>query len=90
MFLVEVYASGTPAIQQRRESLEQFVDLVAAANRGRPGLLGGGPEQRFAAEVLVGAVSSMVTNAVGVGETDRLPELHGPLMRLADQILAVD
>ena len=88
VFLVEVYAAGTPAIRQRRDSLEQFVDLVAAAHRGRPGLLSGaGPEQRFAAEVLVGAVSSMVTTAVGVGETEGLPDLHEPLMRLATRML---
>ena len=88
VFLVEVYAAGTPAIQQRRDSLEQFVDLIAAARRGQPGLLGdAGQDERFAAEVLVGAVSSMVTNAVGVGETDDLPALHAPLMRLAARIL---
>ncbi|HEX5945900.1 MAG TPA: TetR/AcrR family transcriptional regulator [Acidimicrobiales bacterium] len=88
VFLVEVYAAGTPAIRQRRDSLERFVDLVAAAQRGQPGLTAGtGPDQRFAAEVLVGTVSSMVTNAVGVGESDRLPELHEPLMRLAARVL---
>ena len=87
VFLVEVYAAGTAAIRQRRDSLEQFVDLIATAQRGQPGLLGAGPDQRFAAEVLVGAVSSMVTNAVGVGETDGLADLHAPLMRLASRIL---
>lgn len=87
VFLVEVYAAGTQAIRQRRDSLEQFVDLITEAHRGRPGLLGGGEDQRFAAEVLVGAVSSMVTNAVGVGEADDLPDLHAPLMRLATRIL---
>jgi len=87
VFLVEVYAAGTQAIRQRRDSLEQFVDLIAEAHRGRPGFLGGGEDQRFAAEVLVGAVSSMVTNAVGVGEADDLPDLHAPLMRLATRIL---
>ena len=88
VFLVEVYAAGTAAIRQRRDSLEQFVDIVAAAQHGPAGLTAGTePDQRFAAEVLVGAVSSMVTNAVGVGETDRLPELHEPLMRLAGRML---
>jgi hypothetical protein len=29
----------------------------------------------------------MVTNAVGVGETESLPALHRPLMRLAGRIL---
>lgn len=86
VFLVEVYAAGTPAILQRRDSLDQFVDLLAAAYGDAEGLLGTAPDQRFAAEALVGAVSSMVTTMVGVGESDRLPELREPLMRLAAQI----
>jgi AcrR family transcriptional regulator len=88
VFLVEVYAAGAPAIQQRCESLAQFVDLVVATHDEAPGrLIGADPEQRFAVEVLVGAVSSMVTNAVGVGETESLPALRGPLMRLAGRII---
>jgi hypothetical protein len=51
VFLVEVYAAGAPAIQQRRESLEQFVDLVVATHGEAPGrLTGADPEQRFAVE----------------------------------------
>ena len=88
VFLIEVYAAGPHAIQQRRESLEQFVDLVIATHRGEVGLLGSSAEQRFAAEVLVGAVSSMVTGAVGAGEAERLVELRAPLMKLASRIIA--
>jgi AcrR family transcriptional regulator len=86
VFLLEVYAAGPAAIEQRRDALEQFVDLVAETFRGETGLLGTAPEQRFAAQALVGAVSSLVTNAVGVGDTDRLLDLHAPLMELAAQI----
>jgi AcrR family transcriptional regulator len=86
VFLVEVYAAGPEAIEQRRASMERFADLIAESHRGEPGLLGTEPHQRFAAEVLVGAVSSMVTNIVAVGDIDRLPELHDPLMALARQI----
>jgi AcrR family transcriptional regulator len=82
-FLVEVYAAGPEAIRLRRQSLEGFADVVAETHRGEPGLLGTEPHQRFAAEVLVGAVSSMVTNLVGVEEFDRLPQLREPLMALA-------
>jgi AcrR family transcriptional regulator len=88
VFLVEVYAAGPVAIQRRRDSMDQFVDIVAATHAGEPGLLGTRRDQRFAAEVLVGAVSSMVTTLVGVGEADRLPELRTPLMTLARDILA--
>jgi AcrR family transcriptional regulator len=86
VFLVEVYAAGPAAIEQRRASLEQFVDIVAETHRGESGVLGTRASQRFAAQAFVGAVSSLVTNAVGVGETDDLPALRQPLMRLAAQI----
>jgi AcrR family transcriptional regulator len=85
-FLVEVYAAGPRAIEQRRASMESFVDLVAETHRGETGLLGTRPDQRFAAEALVGAVSSMVTNLVGADELDRLPGLREPLLRLAEQL----
>jgi AcrR family transcriptional regulator len=88
VFLVEVYAAGPPAIQARRDSLDRFVDIVVATHAGEPGLLGTGEGQRFAAEFVVGAVSSMVTNLVGVGETARLPELREPLAALAREVLA--
>jgi AcrR family transcriptional regulator len=86
VFLVEVYAAGPAAIDQRRASLEQFVDIVAETHRGETGLLGTEPHQRFAAQVIVGAVSSLVTNAVGAGDADLLLELHEPLMRLAREL----
>ena len=86
VFLVEVYAAGPEAIEQRRASLERFVDIVAETHRGETGVLGTKASQRFAAQAFVGAVSSLVTNAVGVGDTDTLPALRAPLMRLAAQI----
>jgi AcrR family transcriptional regulator len=86
VFLVEVYAAGPAAIEQRRDSLEQFVDIVAETHRGETGVIGTKASQRFAAQAFVGAVSSLVTNAVGVGDTDSLPALRAPLMRLAAQI----
>jgi AcrR family transcriptional regulator len=86
VFLVEVYAAGPAAIEQRRRSLEQFVDIVAETHRDEPGVIGTQPEQRFAAQALVGAVSSQVTNLVGIGDFDGLTDLREPLMRLAAQI----
>jgi AcrR family transcriptional regulator len=87
VFLVEVYAAGPECIEQRRRSLEVFVDVVAATHDGLDGPLGTRPEQRFAAEVLVAAVSSMVTAIVAAEQLERLPELHDQLMRLAAEIL---
>ena len=94
VFLVEVYAAGTEAIEQRRASLEVFVDLVASTIQDDTGAGAGHPDRdvngdaRTVAEVLVAAVSSMVTNAVGVGEVDRLRDLQPPLMALAARVLA--
>jgi AcrR family transcriptional regulator len=86
VFLVEVYAAGPTAIEQRTASLERFVDIVAETHRGETGVLGSRANQRFAAQAFVGAVSSLVTNAVGMGDLDQLLTLRGPLMRLAAQI----
>lgn len=88
VFLVEVYAAGPECIEQRRRSLEVFVDVVAATHDGQEGPLGTRLDQRFAAEVLVAAVSSMVTAIVAADELDRLPQLHHQLMALAAEILA--
>jgi AcrR family transcriptional regulator len=86
VFLVEVYAAGPAAIEQRRASMEQFADIVAETHRGETGVLGTEPAQRFAAQAFVGSVSAMVTNAIGVGDPDELLRLHQPLMTLAAQI----
>jgi AcrR family transcriptional regulator len=87
VFLVEVYAAGPAAIEQRRASMEHFTDLVAEIFHGEVGVLGSDPEQRFAAEFVVGAVSSMVTNIVGVGDIDELPKLREPLVEVARQLV---
>lgn len=86
LFLIEVYGAGPAAIDQRRASLDRFVDVVAETHRGRTGILGTEPEQRFAAEIFVDAVSFRVTNLVGIGAFDELPALRAPLLRLAAQL----
>jgi len=88
VFLVEVYAAGPEAIAQRRASLERFVDIVAATHEGHAGFLGTRRSQRFAAEMIVNAVSAAVTNIIGVGDTQELRELQKKLSRLARQLFA--
>lgn len=85
-FLVEVYAAGPRAVQQRRASLEAFVDILAETHRGERGLLGTEPDQRFAVEMLVHAVSSLVTQRVGAGEVGDLLSLREPLLALAESL----
>lgn len=86
VFLVEVYAAGPAAIEERRTAMEGFVDIVAETHRGESGVLGTKASQRFAAQAFVGSVSALITNAVGVGDTDELEHLRAPLMQLAAQI----
>ena len=132
VFLVEVYAAGQSAIEQRRAALDGFVDLLAEELRTAPAHTAGpvdatdragvsgpadatvsagsadradapGPadatdradssdraDERLVAEVLVAAVSSLVTNAVAVGEGERLMDLHRPLMKVASRVIATD
>ena len=85
-FLIESYAAGPRAVEQRRKSLEGFVELVAETHRGQPGVIGTAPEQRFAVQALVGAVGSLVTNMVGSGDIEGLPGLREPIMALIRQI----
>lgn len=73
-------------IEQRRASLEGFVDIVAETHRGEPGLIGTKSSQRFAVQALVGAVSSLVTNCVGAGDVEGLLDLQKPLIRLVAQV----
>jgi AcrR family transcriptional regulator len=86
VFLVEVYAAGPEAIAQRRASLDRFVDIVAATHGGRPGFLGTGDDQRFAAEMIVNAVSAAVTNIVGAGDVSELRDLQAKLVDLARRL----
>ena len=88
VFLVEVYAAGPRAIAQRRASLDRFVDIVAATYEGHAGLLGTREDQRFAAEMIVNAVSSAVTNIVGTGDMKELDDLQSKLTALARRALA--
>jgi hypothetical protein len=83
-----VYAAGPEAIAQRRASLERFVDIVAATHEGHTGLLGTRKSQRFAAEMIVNAVSAAVTNIIGVGELHQLRELQDNLTQLARRLFA--
>lgn len=85
-FLVEVYAAGSDVIQQRRASLETFVDVVEALlGDTRPATTLA--DRRTVARILVHAISSMVTQLVGVGEAERLPELKASIMALVADLL---
>ncbi|APA94777.1 hypothetical protein NS506_00698 [Nocardia seriolae] len=76
LFLVEVYAVGSEAIDRRTQMQETFVAMVAD-------VLGADTaEQRFACQTLVAALSAMVTARIAVGDLDGLRELREPLLDL--------
>lgn len=87
-FLIEVYAAGAQALEERRAAQEQFANLFAKTFAGSGGLLGDRPDQRFAVEALVGAISAMATARVGAGEYHRLTELRQPLVNFARELAA--
>lgn len=76
LFLVEVYAVGTEAIARRSQLQETFVAMVAD-------ILGADTdEQFFACQMLVAALSSMVTARIAVGDLEGLRALREPLLAL--------
>ncbi|MCB0218892.1 MAG: TetR/AcrR family transcriptional regulator [Chrysiogenetes bacterium] len=85
-FLVEVYAAGPEAVKQRLASQELFVDIICETHRGESGLLGTKPEQRFAAEAIVNAVSAMMTNLIAIGDFQRIRELKEPMMNFVREL----
>jgi AcrR family transcriptional regulator len=85
--LIDVYAAGPRALEQRNRSQAQFVEVVARALEGSGGVLTAPEDRELAAQVLVGAVSSMVTALVGAGATEQLRGLRSPLIALLEKLL---
>jgi AcrR family transcriptional regulator len=77
VYLVEVYAVGPSAIRHRVAAQEMFASALAKELGATTA------EQHAACELLVAAVSSMVTNRVALGEADTLPELREPVAGVA-------
>ena len=75
-FLIDAYGAGPSVTERRLELQQQFVDLIYEIFRDEP------DSDRFGAEVLVAAVSSMVTARVGLGRAADLPGLREPLVAL--------
>ncbi len=85
LFLVEVYAAGPEAIRRRAAIQQQIVGVVAA-------ILGFAPDDepnRFACEVLVAAVGSMVTEPLVSADAGKLRDLRDPLMSLVRRAVSL-
>lgn len=79
-FLVEVYGVGAEGIARREALQARFVDGVAALV-GLGDTEPGSPN-RFACEVVVAAVGSLVTARIGSGRAGDLDDLREPLLDL--------
>lgn len=78
LFLVEVYAAGPEAVRRRVDTQQRIVEGVVA-------ILGVAPDDepgRFACEVLVNAIASMVTEPLVTREPERLRRLREPIVAL--------
>ena len=80
VFLIDIHAvpEGT---RRRAASQATFAETIAA-------LFGvAEAQQRFACEAIVAAISTLVTARLAAGDLDGIRALHGPLVRLAHDLL---
>lgn len=80
-FLVESLAAGPEATRRRYAAQERFASRVAELFGAR------GADERFDCEMLVAAISSLVTSHVATGRSARIPELRAPILRLARRLV---
>jgi AcrR family transcriptional regulator len=89
VFLVEVYAAGPKAIEQRRRAIDGFVELfLKAMNQGSEFEGGVSEEERILTEVIVAAVSSFATNAAGADDIESLKDMQAPIMAVVGRLEA--
>jgi AcrR family transcriptional regulator len=82
LFLLEVHAVGPAAMRRRAESQQRFTAVLVDVFGARS------DTERFACELLVAGISSLVTARLAAMDLDGLVALHAPLVRLAEQALA--
>lgn len=80
VLLIETYAAGPAALQRRIAMQGRFAELVAHVLGARTA------EDRFACEVLVGGISSLVTARLAVEDTEGLLALEGPLAAMGRRV----
>jgi AcrR family transcriptional regulator len=83
VYLLEVYAAGPAALEQRAVVQRRFADLMA------DGLGAKDPTERFACEVLVAGISALVTARLAAGDVEGLRALREPLTELVREALAL-
>ena len=81
VYLVDSHAAGPEALRRRAALQGRFVDALVELFGRRE------PHERFACELLVAAVGSMVTTRVALGDHATLHELHAPLVDLVRRVI---
>jgi AcrR family transcriptional regulator len=84
LYLIGVYTAGPEAVAKRLEMQQQFVEGIAALFGVRS------DEDHFVCQALVATISTLVTNAVLVDDTQAVIDLHAPLVGIARQLLAIE
>ena len=80
-FLVEAFAAGPEAARRRFAAQDLFVERIAALFGARSA------SDRFGIEMLVTAISSLVTKYVATDRTSNIPELRAPILRLVRRLV---
>jgi AcrR family transcriptional regulator len=81
VYLVDSYAAGPEAVRRRAALQGRFVNALVELFGLRE------PHERFACELLVAAVGSMVTTRVALGDHATLPELREPIVELVRRLV---
>jgi AcrR family transcriptional regulator len=82
LYLIGVYAAGPQAIAKRLELQQQFVDGVATVFQATT------EHDRFTCRAIVAAISTLVTNALLEDDSHAVLDLHEPIIRVAEQLMA--
>jgi AcrR family transcriptional regulator len=80
LFMIEVYAAGPHALEQRAALQKQWAGLLDRAFGRRTAA------DRFANEAFVAATSSMITARLATGDIKGIRSLHRPLVELARRL----
>jgi AcrR family transcriptional regulator len=81
VYLVDSHVAGPDAMRRRAAIQGRFVDALAELFGLREA------HERFACELLVAAVGSMVTTRVALGEHATLPELRAPIVDIVRRVI---
>ena len=82
LFMVEVYSAGAEALERRAEIQRRFTQLTIQAARARR------PRERFACEMLVAAITTLVTVRLAANDVEGVKALRAPLTGFVREALA--